>query len=118
LSEEGTCQPGREFCDVQTKRTTPDLWSWLVSGGKPGKLQDRPTRDSFTWSFTWPLAYRCSAGHFHHCDKQAAFCSHRDFQMSGILKQEKPYLSRAYFYGMYYEKGSLGNSKSPECLLK
>lgn len=55
---------------------------------------------------------------FHHCDKQAALCSHQDFQMSGILQQEKPYLSRAYFYGMYYEKGSLGNSKSPECLLK
>lgn len=55
--------------------------------------------------FKWPPVYRCSTRYFHHCDKQAAFCSHHDFQMLGILEQEELYFSRAYFYGMYYERG-------------
>lgn len=95
-----------------------DLWSWFFSGEKPEHLKGRLTEEGLTLMFTWSSGYRYTAGYSYHSDKQAAFCSHQVFQMFGVLEQKKLYLSRDYFCGMYYEKRSLGNSKSPECLLK
>lgn len=81
-----------------------DLWSWFFSDEKPEQLKDRLTEEGLTLMFTWSSGYRCSAGYSYHSDKQAAFCSRRDFQMFGVLEQKKLYLSRDYFCGMYYEK--------------
>lgn len=74
--------------------------------------------DSLWMSFIMGTWSRIRHYHSCVCDKQTVFCSLQGSQIPGILEQDKPYLPKAYFYGMYYEKGYLGNGESPVCLLK